>query len=451
LDTKFFGVVGHDVILDDIYNRILNKRYFNTGYGFIFDSEENIIVHPGYLEKLVEKAGMGEYLSFKDLKEKGLKEAMTSVIGDRYAKPVLFEKNGSNFYLITRKINFLNWYFGLVIPEKEVLKFMPEMMRTLLVLSGLIAGFLLIALPLIVWLFVLRPLKMVNTGIKELGHGNLNYRVGYSSGDELGALSGSFDKMAAHLKLESEKRLKMEKEIIDKNLEMESFLYTVSHDLKSPLFAIQGFINLVLEEIKGSLSEKSAHYFERMHSNIRKMNKLINDLLELSRIGRITGEAADIDMRNFFGDMKEALKEILKAKKIDLKVKVSGKGVLRADPNRVKQIFDNLVGNAIKYIGTGKTKRIELVSDDTGPEVIRFSVKDNGIGIDPKFHEKIFEVFFRVGKESGAEEGTGVGLTSVKKIVENMGGRIWLRSALGEGSEFFIEVPSGMVGGESKQ
>ncbi|MBF0216848.1 MAG: sensor histidine kinase [Candidatus Omnitrophica bacterium] len=443
MGTKFFGVVGHDVILDDIYNRVLNKRYFRTGYGFIFDSDENIIVHPGYLEKLVQKADMGEYLNFKELKEKGLKEAITAVIKDRYSKPVLFSRNGGNYYLITYQINFLNWYFGMVIPEMEILKFMPEMMRTFLLLAVFIAGFLMIALPLIVWLLVLRPLKIVISGIKELGRGNLGYRTGYRSGDEMGTLSDSFDRMAASLKQESDKRMKMEKEIIDKNLEMESFLYTVSHDLKSPLFAIQGFINLVLEELKGTLSEKSTHYFERMRSNIRKMNKLINDLLELSRIGRITGEAADIDMRSFFGDIKEALKEIMKAKNIDLTVKVSGKGVFRADPNRVKQIFDNLIGNAIKYIGPGKNKRIELSSDDVGPDVIRFGVKDNGIGIDPKFHEKIFEVFFRVGKESGAEEGTGVGLTSVKKIVENMGGRIWLKSALGEGSEFFIEVPLG--------
>jgi signal transduction histidine kinase len=224
----------------------------------------------------------------------------------------------------------------------------------------------------------------------------------------------------------------------EKNTELDSFVYTVSHDLKAPLVAISGMSGLVLDEHAAGLDDEGRHYLQRVVANTRQMERLIGDLLALSRIGREARAPEEVPLTAVVGEILDELAEPLRARGIA--VVVGALPSVRAVRVQMEQVIRNLMTNAVKYMGDAPSPTIELGSTDRGSE-LEVWVRDTGIGIAPEYHAKIFEVFQRL-KEVEAE-GTGVGLAIVKKIVEAAGGRIWLESARGQGSTFHFTWPAG--------
>jgi PAS domain S-box-containing protein len=240
--------------------------------------------------------------------------------------------------------------------------------------------------------------------------------------------------VAAH---REELRLRVE-ELQRANVEIESFLYTVSHDLKAPLVTLHGMIGLLLGSAGERLGPVERHYIQRMRANVDHMQRLVEDLLDMARLGRTQEELETFDVSEALLAAAEQLGGGLSNSRLELSCPAR-LGVTRYDKRRLLQIFANLLSNAIHYASLERRPQVEIRSETNG-DVLTIHVRDNGIGIEERFFDRIFQIFEKVSPGTG--EGTGVGLSIVKKIVELHGGQIWVRSKIGEGSTFSFTVPN---------
>jgi len=240
--------------------------------------------------------------------------------------------------------------------------------------------------------------------------------------------------------IENEKKLETTlAELAAKNTELETFVYTVSHDLKTPIVTIEGFIGALREDFGDLIDEAAEKYLDYMSDASRRMELLINDLLFLSRVGRLP----EIKTRFSFDDLMEKVLKVLQPQIDERGVTLTvekGLPLIYGEMERLGQVMENLLSNAVKYIGKeNSSPRIEVGVLKSGEQKV-FFVRDNGIGIEKRYYQKIFEIFQRLpsGKSSG--EGTGVGLTIVKRIIEHHAGKIWLESEPGKGTTFFFTL-----------
>ncbi len=250
-----------------------------------------------------------------------------------------------------------------------------------------------------------------------------------SAGDVIGTVGISKDI--------TEKK-KLEIKLKETNQELENFVYTVSHDLKAPLRAINGFSGFLLEDYGDKINEDGRHYLERIKNGVKQMQALIDDLLELSRLGRVSNPFEDVRVSVLLGQIKDELQYQVKERnaKIDIK---GGMPVINCDKVRIYQVFSNLLTNALKFTKKGIPPEIEIGCKNRDGEW-EFYVKDNGMGIAEEYHKKIFEIFQRLHKPEEFE-GTGIGLTIVRRVIELHGGNIRVESEEGRGATFFFTIP----------
>jgi PAS domain S-box-containing protein len=219
------------------------------------------------------------------------------------------------------------------------------------------------------------------------------------------------------------------------NRDLEAFAYSVSHDLRAPLRGIHGFSEILEEELGQSLNDEGRRILGVITSNTRKMDRLITDLLELSRTSRTELKLEAVDMNAI---AREVFDEVVgDAVKPDFRLDdLPG---AQADPILIRQVWSNLISNAFKFSRSKPDCRIEISGERLGDECI-FTVRDNGVGFDEAYIKNIFEVFKRLHKESEFE-GTGVGLAIVQRIVQRHGGRVWAEGKTGEGAAFHFSLP----------
>ncbi len=238
------------------------------------------------------------------------------------------------------------------------------------------------------------------------------------------------------------KNLELERnrdEIETKNAEMERFTYTVSHDLKSPLITVQGFLGLLEKDSEAGDTERVKRDLERIRSAVKKMGTLLEELLELSRIGRLMNPPEHVPLGELAAEAVEQVAGPIAEREVQVEIR-DGLPVAYGDRVRLLEVFQNLIDNAVKFMGDAPQPRIEIgVRPGTEPPVLY--VADNGLGIEPRYHDKVFELFERLGQADSS--GTGIGLALVKRIVEVHGGRIWIESeGGGRGSSFCFTLPS---------
>jgi signal transduction histidine kinase len=233
-------------------------------------------------------------------------------------------------------------------------------------------------------------------------------------------------------------RKRVEKELRDKNEELEHFVHFVSHELKTPVIGIGGFSTRLVKKYGKKLDEKGLSYLEQIQSNASRMEMLISDLLSLSKTGRIAYTCEDASSRDIVSNVVSGLRSHLEENRAQVDVSVNLPTIC-CDENRIRQVFENLLVNAIKFLGDTKDRRVIVGYQDRG-RFHQFYVKDHGIGIDPKYHREIFDMFQRL-KDIKDDGGTGLGLAIVKRIVENHGGKIWVDSEKGKGATFFFTLP----------
>jgi signal transduction histidine kinase len=290
------------------------------------------------------------------------------------------------------------------------------------------------------------PINKLTKGVEIIGSGNLEYEVGTESKDEIGQLSRAFDKMTRDLKTTTASRDELNREIVERkrtedelvrsNENLEQFAYVASHDLQEPLRMMASYSELLERRYRGKLDNDADDFINYIVDGAKRMQKLINDLLAYSRVGRTGKAAAEFDCNTVIGRVLVSMRAAIEE---------SGAVVTRDNmPTLIAvevnfiQLFQNLIGNAIKFHGE-EPPRIHIGFEKRMNEWL-FSVRDNGIGVDPKYKDKIFLIFQRLhGREK--YQGTGVGLSICKKIVEAQGGRIWIESEPGKGSVFYFTVP----------
>lgn len=226
-------------------------------------------------------------------------------------------------------------------------------------------------------------------------------------------------------------------ELAAKNTELERFVYTVSHDLKSPLVTIVGFLGYLENDLEKGDKDSLRKDVARIYGAAFKMRDLLKDLLELSRIGRMMNQVEEISMNSLVKEAIELTEGRLQERGIEVYVE-PGLPMVYGDRKRLVEVLQNLIDNAAKYMGKQLSPAINI--GQTGLENGKpiFYVRDNGIGIAPEYHEQVFGLF---NKLDPALEGTGVGLALVKRIIEFHGGRIWVESEAGNGATFYFALP----------
>ncbi|THB80389.1 MAG: PAS domain S-box protein [Desulfobacteraceae bacterium] len=230
-------------------------------------------------------------------------------------------------------------------------------------------------------------------------------------------------------------RNKTLQELSRSNKELEQFAYVASHDLQEPMRTVIGFLQLLQSRHENQLDGKALHYIDRSIKAGHRMQRLITDLLTYSRTNTKTLTCSKTDLGQVIFQVEENLKAIIKEKKVVLKY--CELPCVYADKNQLESLFQNLILNGIKY-NQSATPEIEIGFQDKG-ETQLFYVKDNGIGISPKSHDKIFEAFHRLHSQK-EYSGTGLGLALCKRIVERQGGKIWVKSEPGNGSTFYFSI-----------
>ena len=239
-------------------------------------------------------------------------------------------------------------------------------------------------------------------------------------------------------------REKLIAELEAKNRELERFTYTVSHDLKSPLVTIKGFLGLLRRDVAAAGRERMEEDMARIDEAADKMGRLLDELLELSRIGRMVNPPAPVKPAEVAREALALVEGQREARSVAVTIDAA-MPVVRGDRMRLVQVYQNLLDNAVKFMGDQPEPRIEVGCRRDGDEPV-FFVHDNGMGIDPAYHEKVFGLFERLEAGRG---GTGIGLALVRRIVEIHGGRVWIESdGQGQGAAFCFTLPAGEgVGG----
>jgi PAS domain S-box-containing protein len=223
----------------------------------------------------------------------------------------------------------------------------------------------------------------------------------------------------------------------ESNKELESFSYSVSHDLRAPLRAIDGYSRMILKNQGDRLAEDAKRQFQVIRDNVEKMGKLIDDLLGFSRLGRQEVVKANLDLDELIREVWDELVTINPDRAMSLKVDQMPAPL--GDQALIRQVYRNLLGNAVKFTKTREAAEIEAGCVMKGHETVYY-VRDNGMGFDMKFHDKLFGVFQRL--HSDAEyEGTGIGLALVQRIIHRHGGRVWAEGEVDKGATFYFTLP----------
>jgi signal transduction histidine kinase len=304
------------------------------------------------------------------------------------------------------------------------------------------------------------PIKNLSQGAEIIGSGNLDYKIGSHRKDEIGQLSRTFDKMTEDLKKitasreelnrENEERKRAEKEILklnedlkyhvvqleESNRELDAFSYSVSHDLRSPLRHMAGFMELLQKRTWPQMDETNRHYMTVISESSKRMGMLIDDLLAFSRIGRSEMRTMPIRVEKLVQEAIGEHREETKGR--DIAWKIGELPDIYGDPSLLRLVLVNLVSNALKFTRTRPRAEIEIGCTEEENEFF-FFIRDNGVGFDMTYAEKLFGVFHRLHHRDEFE-GTGIGLANVRRIISRHGGRAWATGSLDHGATFYFSL-----------
>ena len=284
---------------------------------------------------------------------------------------------------------------------------------------------------------IFRPIGELQKATREIRDGNLDYEINIDDlgRDEVGELCAEFNDMRLRLKESQEAKINADRE----NREMIS---NISHDLKTPITAIKGYVEGILDGVASS-PEKLDRYVRTIYNKANDMDRLIDELTFYSKIdtNRVPYNFAKINVKDYFGDCIEEVSLDLEAQNIHIVYRNSVDSYVEiiADPEQMKRVINNIISNSVKYMDK-PTKIIWFTITDIG-DFIQVDIRDNGRGVDARDLAKIFERFYRTdASRNSSAGGSGIGLSIVKKIIEDHGGQIWATGAVGEGLEMHFVI-----------
>jgi signal transduction histidine kinase len=322
------------------------------------------------------------------------------------------------------------------------------LIRNLIIMA--LVGLLVVAA---IWVFAsrsfLRPVRALSGAAKRLADGDLSARIGSCKGaSELVELGHAFDVMAERLE---ERRIEINElnqdlerrvtertaQLAEANAELEAFCYSVSHDLRAPLRHIGGYAEMLESHLGTTLDTEGTRLLKTVESSAKRMGVLIDDLLELSRMGRAAMKKAEVDLDAL---LREAIEMQTHSNGRRIEWKTNPLGRINGDHALLRQVFLNLISNALKYSRTRDPAIIEVGRQPAVAEELIVFVRDNGVGFNPAYMAKLFGVFQRL-HDSQEFEGTGIGLANVRRIISRHGGRTWAESELDHGATFYFSLP----------
>ena len=342
-------------------------------------------------------------------------------------------------YRHIRLTSELGW--GLVVKRDQTEIFAPLRESIFYrIFVGSLCALVMLGLTIFISRNLTRSIRRLSKTAREVEEGNLDVRASITTSDEVGLLASAFDSMLSHVQdwnTALNKQVKARTvELESKNAELERYTYTVSHDLKSPLVTIKGFLGLLEADMAKGDAERIKKDVGHIHNAADKMNQLLDELLELSRVGEVIGIRKKVSLNDL-------INEVLKLdggriKKLGIEVKIAPDlPVMYVDRLRLVEVLQNFIDNAVKHMGRQSEPCIEIGARQVNGEDVYY-VRDNGIGIEPRYHENVFGLFNKLDKTS---DGTGVGLAIVRRIIEVHGGRVWVESKGKEkGSTFCFTI-----------
>ncbi len=239
--------------------------------------------------------------------------------------------------------------------------------------------------------------------------------------------------------VQREQILKLNTVLRQSNEELERFAYICSHDMQEPVRMMNSYAQMLQEKYTAILDEKGGKYLDFITSNARHMQQMISDILNFSRVGREELKLEQIDCNQVVKEVLGEFENIIAQKKA--RIACDSLTTLKTSPTLVRVLFQNLIGNALKFQDGSKTPEVHIEAQRK-EDTWQFCIRDNGIGIDPRFDNKVFTIFQRIHRREDYP-GTGIGLSTCKKFIELCGGRIWFESTPGQGTAFFFTLPEG--------
>jgi signal transduction histidine kinase len=306
------------------------------------------------------------------------------------------------------------------------------------VFAGLVVALLLliVLIAVLLRLVVLRPLARLGAAVRQVADGDFGHRLTPEGPADLAALGGDVESMRRRLAESLQASEQQQEELRRSNTDLEQFAYVASHDLQEPLRKVASFCQLLERRYAAELDDRARQYIAFAVDGAGRMQQLINDLLSFSRIGRVFDDRQQVDLSAVVDQVSQ-----------NLPLAESGAHISRpelptvpGDPTLLAMLWQNLLGNAIKFRRPGESPTVEITAERVAAEW-HFSVRDNGIGIEPEFADKVFVIFQRLHPRE-AYAGTGIGLAQCKKIVEFHGGTIRLDEEYREGARMLFTLPA---------
>lgn len=315
-------------------------------------------------------------------------------------------------------------------------RMMPEVKSFLYGLAAVIViGMILTAVVMTTWIYrsIFAPLKQLQKATHEIKEGNLNYSLKDIGNDEIGELCRDFEEMRERLRQSTEEKLQYD-------MDNKELISNISHDLKTPITAIKGYVEGLMDGVADT-PEKIDRYVRTIYNKAMDMDRLIEELTFYSKIdaNRIPYTFDKVNVDRYFSDCTEELALDLEEKQIDIRYKNDADKsiIIIADAEQLKKVVNNIVGNSVKYIGD-KRGLIQIHITDAG-DFVQIEMSDNGKGIAQKDLPYIFDRFYRTDtSRNSSQGGSGIGLSIVRKIVEDHGGKIWATSKENEGTTMIM-------------
>lgn len=373
----------------------------------------------------------------------------------QYGEQLLDEETGYYFNDLEKYVKQIDFLFS---DGSEGSVFVVTKMNSLISRHLLVDMFIAIiciliftSLMLTQWInkSVFNPVNQLNVAMRKIKEGNLDYILETSAKGEIGDLYSNYEDMRLRLKESQEEKLQNE-------VQNRELISNISHDLKTPITAIKGYVEGIMDGVADT-PEKRDKYIRTIYNKANDMDRLINELTMYSGIdnNRIPYNFHRINVNDYFGDCVEEVGLDLESKNIELNYSnfVENDTIVIADPEQMKKVINNIIGNSVKYMDKSHGVIDIRILDEL--DSIRVEIEDNGKGIAQKDLQRIFERFYRTdASRNSAQGGSGIGLSIVKKIIEDHGGYIWATSKEGEGTcihfvlRKYIELESNVAKGE---
>lgn len=325
----------------------------------------------------------------------------------------------------------LKWGIVVKIDRDEVFGPIADLTLTFFIVLILVAA-VSVLVSIVIAAGIIEPIKILGQSMEGLEKGDLAARARVVSMDEIGELAGSFNKMAETIQASSIRLKYAIGEVKRTNYELEQFAYVASHDLQEPLRAVAGYIRILEKKYGTSLDDTARGYINSAIKGAERMRSLINDLLNFSRVSTGKEDLKTVDLNEAVNAAIAGIK--LLVEETGTKIEIQKLPAVTGDFSLLVQLFVNLLTNAIKFRRADLAPVITISANPENEHVV-ISVKDNGIGIDPRYFDRIFVIFQRLNS-TASYQGNGIGLALCKRIVQRHRGKIWLESEEGKGADF---------------